>query len=252
MHLEHTSHLWASLLFAGTAGAWFAYFRLKERNAKPFFLMLLAIIGGHLSALAAVLVYGRLESWGYSTDWRVMQQSWSRGMPMSLVIGLVEEGTKLIPVLLIVLVSRHVTRAQDGLFLAACAGLGFAVAENVIFSEQGLTMVEGVARAATTPVTHALFAAPWGLGLASFLLKRRPAALILSFGTSVGAHGLYDFLLARPHVPLLASAVVVLGLWVWVIARTAPAVMEAVRASNMRPALTPAAQSAYSKVRPLR
>jgi RsiW-degrading membrane proteinase PrsW (M82 family) len=215
-------HLLASIIFAAAAGAWFTYFRLKASPAKPFLWMLVAILGGHLSALVSLLAYDALEALGYSTQWSLLQEGWGLGLRTSLCIGFVEEGSKLLPVLVLILVSKRVTRSHDGLFLAACAGLGFAVAENVVFLSQGITLVESAARAVVTPVTHALFAAPWGLGLAHFILRRRASLLIGAFATSVSAHGAYDLFLAHPGVPVVTSALVVLGLWAWFITHASP------------------------------
>jgi RsiW-degrading membrane proteinase PrsW (M82 family) len=227
LQLAAVSQFGVSLLSVVTAAAWFTYFRMKERHAKPLSMMVLAIVGGYLSAFGALFIYNRLDSLGYATDWRVLQESWRRGLPMSLMIGWVEETAKAVPVLLLVAMSRRITRSRDGIYLSACAGLGFAVAENAILAQQAASWAEGLARAATTPVTHALFAAPWGYGLANWLLHRRPRVLVLSFVTSIFAHAMYDFLLARPHVPVAASAGVVAALWAWLILRTQPLMAQA-------------------------
>ena len=52
-------------------------------------------------------------------------------------------------------------------------------------------------------------------------LRKRWAALPLGLALSVTAHGAYDLLLARPDMPPVVSAFVVLILWVWFL-RAAP------------------------------
>lgn len=113
LQLASLGQLSVSLLSVATAAGWFTYFRLKERRAKPLPMMVLAIVGGYLSAFGALFIYNRLESLGYATDWRILQDSWRRGLPMSLVIGWVEESAKAVPVLLLVALSRRVTRSRD-------------------------------------------------------------------------------------------------------------------------------------------
>jgi RsiW-degrading membrane proteinase PrsW (M82 family) len=76
--------------------------------------------------------------------------------------------------------------------------------------------MDGVARALAAPITHALFAAPAGLGLAYAVLQRKYWALALGFAASVVLHAAYDLFLAQPGLQLAASGVV-LAVWVWLI-----------------------------------
>ncbi len=207
------------LVIAATAGAWYAYFRLKERRAKPFLFELAALLGGFLAAGLSLLAFNRLESFGLVADWCVLEAGGRRGISMSLIAAAIEECSKFLPTLgLVVLGRRTLTGARDSLFFAALAGVGFAAAESLFLCQQGLPLVDSLARALTSPVTHALFAAPAGLGLGRLVMRRRLWALPLGLLTSIGAHAAYNLLLAQ-GVPLVVPAFLVLTLWMWLLAR---------------------------------
>ncbi len=220
-----SSHYYAGL-FGLTAGVWFIYFRVKQRAPSPFAHRLLAMVGGFLSALVALSLFYALDAWGVGVEWSDLSSSWSRSTRASLIIGVVEELAKMLPVFAIAALASSKRRPKDILFLATLAGIGFAAAENMILSQsnEGLTFIEGLARAAVAPVTHALFAAPWGLGIGGWLLKKKPSALVLGLAASVATHGMYDLVLARPHVPQALAGLIVLSLWIWLLVRTAPSV----------------------------
>ncbi len=210
------------VLFGVAAGAWFAYFRLKERRAKPFGLMLGALLGGWVAAFASVLAFSALDSVGLVADWCVLQAGGKRGLSMSLLAAGVEESAKLIPTLAVVLLGRrHLNRGREALFVAALAGVGFAAAESMFLCEQGLPLLESLARAITSPVTHALFAAPAGLGAGRLVLGRRAWALPVGLAASVAAHAAYNLLLAA-EVPLAVPAFLVLALWLWLLFSLTP------------------------------
>jgi RsiW-degrading membrane proteinase PrsW (M82 family) len=218
----YTPHLGAAI-FGLTAGGWFTYFRLKDRTRRPFWLVLAALVGGNIASLVALLVYEALEVSGLGIEWSTLQAGGPPAVLSALGIGLVEELCKLLPVAALALFTRRIEKPRDGLLLAACAGVGFSAAENMVLTLAGVPlMVEGLARAAAAPVTHALFAAPWGLGLGAMLKRRRLSPFLIGLATSVMSHALYNFLLARPSVPRAAAAGVILVLWAWVLLWTTP------------------------------
>ena len=224
--------LWCAVFGAGTGG-WFAYFRLKERTPRPFLVMLAATLGGFAAAIASVLVYEKLEMLAAMPSWSNLESGGLIGLQSSLLIGLVEEGTKLVPTFLVVMVSRRVERTQDAIFIAACAGVGFAAAENMLLWEAGMSGLDALARAVASPVTHALFAAPWGLGLGRLVRTGQVRTLVLGFAASVMAHAVYDLLLAAPNLPHAVAAGEVLVLWVWMLVRTAPSVIARVTSAGL-------------------
>jgi RsiW-degrading membrane proteinase PrsW (M82 family) len=211
--------------FVGLAAVgWFAYFRSKEDGRRAVrWLRLAAIAGGCMSVLAALSAFQLVGRLGFDANWTVLVEGpLVKAGLAALLIGIIEEGAKLLSVACLAGFSRHIYRPRVGLVLAACTGVGFAMAESVSLLSTGhLTPVEALARAAASPITHALFAAPFGVGLAELVLTGRWRNLVLGFSVSALSHGLYDLLLARPDVPRWAAASVVLALWIWLMYRTA-------------------------------
>ena len=70
--------------------------------------------------------------------------------------------------------------------------------------------LESLARAATAPLTHALLAAPAGLGLANAVLRGRRWTLPAGLAASMVAHALYGLLLGRPELPPACAALLML------------------------------------------
>ena len=203
---------------------WSLYFRFKDR-LKPEPLKLLAVsllLGGGAAGLAFT-IFRLLPSMGLPE----IPPSGGPGLFLYCVavIGAVEEGVKFAVVRLVMVRWREFDEVIDGLFYAAMTAIGFASAENLINAESAL-WPEQLARAATLPLTHALFAAVWGLPMAHALSVPRPAASrfmrqALPLALSMFLHGLYDFFLLGYDATLSASGVV-LVLWgavIWVAQR---------------------------------
>ncbi|MGQ0507596.1 MAG: PrsW family glutamic-type intramembrane protease [Myxococcaceae bacterium] len=186
---------------------------------------LAGVVGGVASMGLAFLGFKLLGRTGLSVTWvAITSGPLTRAAELSAIIGLVEEGAKLLPAVAMALVARRFNRRIDGLVYATCAGIGFASAEGITLWVSGeLGAVDQLPRAAASGITHALFAAPWGYALVAGVRQGRSTELVGGFSVSAAAHGLYDLLLARGAsgpVQVLA-ALVVLALWVWFI-RSAP------------------------------
>jgi RsiW-degrading membrane proteinase PrsW (M82 family) len=88
----------------------------------------------------------------------------------------------------------------------------------------GLPLLEQLARTITLPLTHTLFAAVWGLGIARARLSPdipddlRGAWAGASVLAAVALHGLYDFILFAWEATWATSALA-LVLWLFVIYR---------------------------------
>ncbi len=206
-----------SLAGAG-AGAWIAYFRWKDkRRPEPLLLLMATTAAGMVAVAAASLGYGLLDGVGRAPTWEALGGAWSTAVPTALAVGFVEELAKFLPVLVVAQLTTHFDELWDGPVYAGAAGVGFALAETLAFLFAGeLGTLDGAARAVAAPITHALFAAPAGLGLAYAVLERKYWALALGFAASVVSHALYDLFLAQPGFHLAASGVV-LVIWVWLI-----------------------------------
>lgn len=212
------------LLIIAAAGlaaiGWVIYFRWKDaEHPEPVWLMIAVALGGVGAAFLALLKYIGLEKLGLPTDWSDLGgANLVHAASIALRIGFIEETCKLLPVVPVVLFTKQIDEPLDGLVYAGCAGLGLATAETAIQVFNGaFGLWDGLARAATGPISHALFAAPWGLGMARYALDRRKWPFAVGLAVSIACHATYDLLLARPELPPVAAAVVVLGLWGWLI-----------------------------------
>jgi RsiW-degrading membrane proteinase PrsW (M82 family) len=95
--------------------------------------------------------------------------------------------------------------------------LGFATLENLQYLEF-VTSGEALARGFAGPVIHMVFASIWGyhIGRAYLRQERLVATILLALGGTALLHGIYDYLvIALPRFALLASALLVLGIWIW-------------------------------------
>lgn len=227
----------ALAIFAGAALGWVLYFRWKDhKHPEPRWLLAVTMVAGALATLPALLFYSAFDELGIHATWNVLATGRAReALTAALAVGASEETAKLLAVLPIALFSRHFDELLDGFVYAGCAGLGFAAAESAaLFALGDLSTGGGLARAVAAPITHALFSAPWGYGLAILILKRRKVSppwpkgslggfgqFVVGGGLGVVAHGLYDLALAREEQGMASlSALVILALWMWFI-RTA-------------------------------
>ncbi len=208
------------LLVGAMAVAWVVYFRWKDRGRpEPLGLLAVAFGGGGVAIGLALLEYVGLDRLGIDTEWDVLASAPALpAIAAALRIGLVEEGAKFLPVLLLAIFARSFDELLDGIVYAACAALGFSAVESAMYALRGdLSGWIAVGRSLAAPITHALLSAPWGLGLAYTMLARRWFALPLGLAASIAAHGAYDLLLARADLPRIYAPLVILALWLWVL-----------------------------------
>ncbi len=213
--------VWTVAVGAVVAAAvlWSLYFRFKDRlRPEPLKPVIGAFALGGVAAGLAVGVF-RLLSWV-----GVPGEPPAGGLSLLLycvgVIGAVEEGMKFAVVRLVVVRWRAFDEVIDGLVYAAMTAIGFASMENLIRAGDAF-WPEQLAAAATLPLTHAVFAAVWGLPMAHALSIPRPAIIRLllqavPLALSMLLHGLYDFCLLGFDATFSASAVV-LVVWVGII-----------------------------------
>lgn len=217
--MERAHHVIMLATAGAFAAAWLVYFRWKNRVLpKRATALLLAALLGVLSVIPALAGLAGLDVIGRGPSWAAMAGgSAFQAMRSSLVIGLAEETAKLLPVLTLAMVRRRFNALLDGPIYAAAAGVGFSWAETLLLCMAGeLDLLHATARAATAPVTHALFAAIWGVGVSEAVLRRRVALLPISFAASVGLHAGYDLIIARSGVPA-AAALLIAAVWAWFI-----------------------------------
>jgi protease PrsW len=200
-----------------SAAAWLFYFRWKDRaRPEPPWVMLTAVAGGAVGIVLSLLGYAFATNAGADANWEELQANLGPAIQGALQVGAVEETSKLLVVLPIAIWSSHFDEVLDGIVYAGCSALGFATAEMWWLLAHGdWELLPALGKAVTSPISHALLSAPWGLGLSLAILKKQRLALPIGLLISIVAHGSYDLLLARPNLPPAVSAGVVLVIWVW-------------------------------------
>jgi hypothetical protein len=216
---------------AGSGAAWakLAAWRAGE-NAGGFALR--ALLGGAAAFGLAFLAYEAAALAGADVRWELMTRGDMAGFALAASVGLVEEGAKLVGILLVV---ERGVRTRAALAAAMGVAAGFATLETLVVlggEASGLAF----ARAAVGPVAHALLAVPLALAVAPALRARRPSlSLALPLLASAALHGAGDLSLALSGV----------GYTGYALALAAPALMLFARARRRRavvpaiPTLTP-------------
>lgn len=200
------------------AGAWIAYFRWKDKHyPEPLHLLVATTVAGIVSVGMALAGFAVLDQFGRGASWEQLSGPLPGAILGALKIGGIEEGAKLVVLLPIAFATTHFDEIWDGPVYAAAAGVGFAVAETLaLFATGDFALIEGLARAVSSPITHALFAAPLGLGLAHAALLKRTWALPLGLAVSILVHGAYDLSLARPGFHVVGAGIVG-AVWLWLL-----------------------------------
>jgi RsiW-degrading membrane proteinase PrsW (M82 family) len=111
-----------------------------------------------------------------------------------LVVGLVEEGVKLLSVKLSAFKSGAFNEVMDGIVYTAAASLGFATLENVLYALTrglGVTLIRSI----TSVPGHALLGGIMGyyVGLAKLTPTRGTKLTLKGLVVATVLHGLYDF-----------------------------------------------------------
>jgi protease PrsW len=196
-------------------------FRLHLRGASPFdysLVMALVIVPG----LAAILPALR---WLAAPFYRLVDTPLitARWVGFVFGVGISEELTKLLPVLMVVILARRAGRhlgLQSTLMLGIASGLAFAGFENILYSEWfgariwGMTFTRQdvvLSRLLMTPFLHALWAAltAFAVGLVAVTGSMRLGRLLRIAGPSLALaavlHGSYDTLAAAPVLAVLVG-----------------------------------------------
>lgn len=214
-----------SLAAAGSGAAWAraAAVRAGERHAG---FVVHALLGGAAAFGLALAAYELATRLGVEVRWERLARGDAAAFLLAGAIGLVEEGTKLGGVLLVV---ERGVRTRTVLAVAFGVSAGFAGLESLVV----LADAPGgpaLARAVLAPVAHALLLVPAALGVAPALRTRRPAvALALPLAASAALHGAGDLSLALSGVGYTGFA----------LALAAPALVLFARARRRRAAPAP-------------
>lgn len=138
----------------------------------------------------------------------------------TIAIGTVEEVVKLIPLLIMISVSKQINEPIDFIVYASVSALGFAFIENIMYIERtGLSALS--ARLLYSSVAHMFFSSIIGYALAINVIKKRKQFfphLIFGLVLASLAHGFYDFWLINKefYLPIITTIFYVGSLHIWV------------------------------------
>ncbi|MDC7227914.1 MAG: PrsW family intramembrane metalloprotease [Spirochaetales bacterium] len=122
-------------------------------------------------------------------------------------VGLCEEFGKFLVFYLAASLTDMTKEPKDGLLQAAAVALGFAILENILYSDWGLGIL--LLRSVMATTGHMSFAVIWGYAAGLYLYSKRAGKNKYSFGMVIGAvctaavfHGLYDYFLGMDLKPI--------------------------------------------------
>lgn len=198
------------LLFIGLAVllAWFLI--AHDHGEKEPVQALWAATGlGLLGAVAAAFLESKL----------MLANKLAAGQPngtilsAALLVGVIEEACKFLPLALIIYKKRYFNEHTDGVIYFALAGLGFGLPENLLYTLQFGSKI-GMTRLLLTPLFHAATTGMVGYFLAKRKLAKKSAfGVVLPLMLAMVLHGLYDFGLTMGSTPYaVGSLLITLGL----------------------------------------
>lgn len=183
-------------------------YRKDQAKKEPRLLVFLAFVVGFFAVIPAAVIeilFSELAAHFRGTAYDLFRAF--------VVAGIVEEGVKLLAILLFFFKNRHFDEITDGILYTISASLGFAFFENILYSF-GPPMVV-ITRGITAVPLHASASGILGyfIGVTKVTGKNR---LLTGLSCAVLIHGLYNFLLftgswpAFLVFPLLITSVLLL------------------------------------------
>ena len=189
-------HLIAIALAPAIALVWFFYARNVYTPQGKWVIAVLFVAGGAITMLALVMnhsVEKYTELWAGAPHTNLRITFWLLG------VGLNEEFSKMLVLLLVLYPRRDFTTSYQGLMGAATVALGFAAIENIFYLERYGT-VTLLTRSVLTVPAHAFFTVPMGVLMAYSKRASTPLGkylwLMAGLGVSASFHGLYDIWLS--------------------------------------------------------
>lgn len=110
---------------------WLLFYLREDRHPEPKRLLLLAFLGGMASAGLAIVL--EIAVIGRNSLLAIDEHTLGNAMAVFLVIGLIEEYIKYLPVKFLIEGRRDFDEPVDAMIYMMTAGLGFAALENSLF-----------------------------------------------------------------------------------------------------------------------
>jgi len=190
-----------------TSVIWLTFiYKLDRYNKEPFLFMLKTFVAGALFSFLALVLntfFSKMLGNGY-------------GM---LLVGLVEEGVKILAFYAVVYKSKEFDEPLDGVLYAGIVALGFGFAENILYNMQIMKITNHATASLIIrgfmPFVHVLFASVWGYAIGE--QKRYIAGKKMVFAAYIiaaAAHSFYD--ISAFVFPLFSLVIVIVLLFLFI------------------------------------
>ncbi len=193
--------------------AWLSFVRRFDRaHPEPSWLVLATFALGGLSVIPAGLAeYGCMRATPYLNPSVMSLGGQPLAFPLvfvvfTLVVGMSEEGSKLLGAWSLARHRREFDEPIDGIVYGTASALGFAAVENVKYFAVGrLASSIVVMRSLTSVPVHMFFGAIWGYALGRKLISKKTSVLLYllwaaamhgGFDASLSVRGFFPFALA--------------------------------------------------------
>ncbi len=197
--------------------AWASYAAWKV-NGRGGYFALRALLGGAAAFGLATTAYDLAELAGIRVEWdRLARGELPAAALLAAAIGIVEEGAKLVGLLLVI---ERGWRGRAVLAAAVGVAAGFAALETFT-TLYGSGSPAALARAALGPAAHALLALPLAVGAAAAARRGKRAwpQVALGLAASAALHGAGDLSLVLPRAGRVGYALALLVPTLWLFAR---------------------------------
>jgi protease PrsW len=176
-------------------GVWFIYFQqIDGFEPKRLWYSAVIVAGGMIFSCFSVPLYDAFAFGLHPND------TYQKGLLYYvLVVGLIEESLKVLPVLLVLWLTRAIDRPVDYIIYGSISALGFAFIENLL---PGAEWRPGTisARVLGAVILHMAETSliMYGLFYSRYRVKKKPLwYFLLAFVAACALHGFFDFSAAR-------------------------------------------------------
>ncbi|MFA6456973.1 MAG: PrsW family glutamic-type intramembrane protease [Bacteroidota bacterium] len=188
----------------GIAIAVYVYFRDKYEK-EPLSLLLKTFFSGFIVVFPAALMESLLFNAFPLGNSLVLHAAVNN----FIFVGFTEEFCKYLCLFIVAYPKKDFNEPFDGITYAVMVSMGFATAENILYSMDG-GVTTAVMRIFTAVPAHATFAVLMGyfVGLSKFRNHHTPYLLLGLFSATL-FHGAYDFFLSIDNIELIALGALV-------------------------------------------